>query len=50
MVFSKVRTLALVSAVAAVHSAAVADTVTLEPPSGVTTNVLSLFTMVMIIR
>lgn len=44
MMFSKVRVLALVSAVAAVHSAAVADTVTLEPPSGVTTNVLSLFT------
>jgi hypothetical protein len=50
MVFSKVRTLALVSAVAAVHSAAMAGTVTLAPPSGVTTNVLSLFTMVMIIR
>ncbi len=44
MMFSKVRILALVSAVAAVHSAAVADAVTLEPPSGVTTNVLSLFT------
>ena len=44
MVFSKVRTLALVSAVAAVHSAAMAGTVTLAPPSGVTTNVLSLFT------
>ena len=44
MMFSKVRILALVSAVAAVHSAAVADTVTLEPPEGVTTNVLSLFT------
>ena len=44
MMFSKVRVLALASAVAAVHSTAVADTVTLEPPSGVTTNVLSLFT------
>lgn len=44
MMFSKVRTLALVSAVAAVNSAAMADAVTLEPPSGVTTNVLSLFT------
>lgn len=44
MMFSKVRILALFSAVAAVHSAAVADTVTLEPPSGVTTNVLSLYT------
>ena len=44
MMFSKVRVLALASAVAAVHSTAMADTVTLEPPSGVTTNVLSLFT------
>ena len=44
MMFSKVRVLALVSAVAAVHSAAMAGTVTLAPPSGVTTNVLSLFT------
>ncbi len=44
MMFSKVRILALFSAVAAVHSAAVADAVTLAPPSGVTTNVLSLIT------
>jgi autotransporter-associated beta strand protein len=44
MMFSKVRILALVSAVAVVHSAAVAGTVTLAPPEGVTTNVLSLFT------
>ena len=44
MMFSKVRALALASAVAAVHSTAMADAVTLEPPSGVTTNVLSLFT------
>ncbi len=44
MMFSKVRILALVSAVAAVHSAAVADAVTLAPPEGVTTNVLSLYT------
>ena len=40
----RVRVVALVAAVAAVHSAAIAGTVTLEPPSGVTTNVLSLFT------
>ena len=44
MIFSKIRILALVSAVAAVHSVAVADTVTLAPTEGVTTNVLSLFT------
>lgn len=45
MMFStRVRILALVSAIAAVHSSAMADTVTLEPPEGVTTNVLSLFT------
>ena len=45
MMFStRVRILALVSAVAAVHSSAMADTVTLAPPEGVTTNVLSLFT------
>ena len=44
MEYSKVRVLVLALAVAAVHSATVADTVTLAPPSGVTTNVLSLFT------
>lgn len=44
MVLSKVRILVLFSAVAAVHSAAVADAVTLAPPEGVTTNVLSLIT------
>ena len=44
MLSTRVRILALVSAVAAVHSSAMADTVTLEPPEGVTTNVLSLFT------
>jgi autotransporter-associated beta strand protein len=41
---SKIRVLVLASAVAAVHSAAMADTVTLAPSDGVTTNVLSLFT------
>ena len=40
---TRVHVLALAFAVAAVHAAAMADTVTLAPPSGVTTNVLSLF-------
>ena len=42
MMFSKIRVVALVAA--AVNAAAIADTVTLAPPEGVTTNVLSLFT------
>ena len=42
MTFSKIRVVALVAAT--VNAVAIADTVTLAPQDGVTTNVLSLFT------
>ncbi len=44
MEYSRVRVLVLALAVAALYSAVVADTVTLAPPEGATTNVLSLIT------
>ena len=44
MEYSKIRVLVLASAVASLHAVAIADTVTLAPPDGVSTNVLALFT------
>ena len=44
MEYSKIRVLVLASAVASLYAVAIADTVTLAPPDGVSTNVLALFT------
>lgn len=44
MAYSKIRVLVLASAVASLYAVAIADTVTLAPPDGVSTNVLALFT------